>query len=80
MMKIRVMPSFTNISGFICFVSMSLLHVVDARGDALLVPQEYATISEAIEAAYNGDVIEVAAGVYEENLTIYDKQIGDSDL
>ena len=54
---------------------MSLLHVVDARGDALLVPQKYATISEAIEAAQNGDVIEVAAGVYEENLTIYDKQI-----
>lgn len=43
--------------------------------DALLVPEQYATIGEAVDAAKNGDVIQVAAGVYAENVQIYYKRI-----
>lgn len=46
-----------------------------ADADAILVPENYATITQAIDAAVNGDVIHVGPGVYPENLYIYDKAI-----
>ena len=42
--------------------TLALVDVVD--GDVLLVPAEYPTIQEAVEAAAAGDEIEIAAGTY----------------
>ena len=42
--------------------TLALVDIVD--GDVLLVPAEYPTIQEAIEAAVTGDEIEIAAGTY----------------
>lgn len=41
----------------------------------LNVPKEYPTIQEAIDAAQPGDIIEIEAGRYRENLVIDDKEI-----
>ena len=43
-----------------------------AMADTLSVPDEYATIQSAIDASTGGDVIEIAAGTYQERLTITD--------
>lgn len=42
-----------------------------AAGGALIrVPKDYLTIQEAIDAAEPGDVIQVTAGIYQENITL----------
>jgi hypothetical protein len=46
-----------------------------AAADTLYVPGEYPTIQSAINAAINGDVIEVADGVYYENISFNGKDI-----
>ena len=44
-------------------------------GDTITVPGDYSTIQDAINAASNGDVIEVEAGLYVERLNPGGKQI-----
>ena len=44
--------------------------VLPAAADTLQVPQEYATIQAAVNAARNGDIIEVDAGTYPENVIV----------
>lgn len=42
----------------------------NAAGDLIWVPDDYATIQAAIDAANPGDLIQVRVGVYNENLTL----------
>ncbi len=42
----------------------------NAAGDLIWVPDDYATIQAAIDAANPGDMIQVRVGVYNENLTL----------
>jgi parallel beta-helix repeat protein len=44
--------------------------VVPAAADTLQVPQEYQTIQAAVNAAGTGDIIEVDAGTYPENVIV----------
>ena len=53
----------------------SLLVAATAAADVLFVPGDHPTINEAIEVAVDGDIIEVASGIYRENLVISGKQI-----
>lgn len=48
---------------------------VTAHVDSLLVPQEYATIQEAINAAANGNIIKVSCGEYSENIDFGGKNV-----
>jgi len=48
---------------------------VGLSAETLLVPDEYPTIQEAIEASLDGDVVRVAPGTYEENVKFLAKAI-----
>lgn len=41
-----------------------------AGGSLIRVPNDYLTIQEAIDAAKPGDIIQVTAGIYQENITL----------
>ncbi len=54
---------------------ITLLFAVDSTAETLYVPDDFSTISLAIEASQNGDTVLVAPGRYEENISIQGKQI-----
>lgn len=52
-----------------------LIPIPSLHADILLVPDEYPTIQEAIDAAVAGDSIIVSPGTYFENIVVEDKNI-----
>ncbi len=44
-------------------------------GETLMVPEDYATVSEAVSHGYSGDVLSVAAGTYQEDLVFTGKDL-----
>ncbi|MFQ5480479.1 MAG: nitrous oxide reductase family maturation protein NosD [Thermodesulfobacteriota bacterium] len=57
-------------SGIIVLTAIFLLLALSAEASIIRVPDEYKTISEAIDAAEPGAIIIVASGTYSENITI----------
>jgi hypothetical protein len=53
----------------------ALLTASAANAGTLLVPQQFGTIQQAIDSASNGDVIQVSAGTYHEQINLSGKAI-----
>jgi predicted outer membrane repeat protein len=56
-------------------VALALSCSAAVAADVFFVPEDLPTISEAIEAASDGDIIQVGPGVFRENLSISGKRI-----
>jgi parallel beta-helix repeat protein len=56
-------------------IAAAVTAVFTLGGSSVTVPDKYATIQEAIDAAVDGDVIVVAEGVYRENIDFKGKNI-----
>ena len=55
---------------FIGLLLVQLISLPDARTEELLVPDDYFSIGEALDAAYEGDVIVVYPGTYYERIVM----------
>ncbi len=55
--------------------TLTNINMVKAAGTQITVPTDYPTIQAAINAAQNGDIIQLNAGTYNENISISGKPI-----
>ena len=71
------MPPCSTIHGFLGALLLSCASslVAEEGFEVHFVPEEFATISDAIEAASDGDIVQIAQGVYHENLSVSSKRI-----
>ena len=63
------------IESIVAFVTLVCSFASDARAEVRRVPQQYASISAAIAASYDGDVVEVGPGTYAEGLNFGGRDI-----
>ena len=65
-------PARVHIALLIAILSLHMLVAADAVRAAVTVrvPQDYATIQAAVNAASPGDTVEIAPGIYTENVTV----------
>ncbi len=59
----------------VVIIAAAVTAIFALGGSSVTVPDKYATIQEAIDAAVDGDVIVVAQGVYRENIDFRGKNI-----
>jgi parallel beta-helix repeat protein len=59
----------------LAIIAAAVTAALTLGGSSVTVPDKYATIQEAIDAAVDGDVIVVAEGVYRENIDFKGKNI-----
>jgi len=52
-----------------------VFNIPSAKAKTIIVPDNYSTIQQAVDAAVDGDVIQVRAGTYTENIMISEKSI-----
>ena len=48
------------------FIAMVMLPAIEIQAETIQVPDDHATIQQAIDASDDGDVIEIASGTYQE--------------
>ena len=63
------------IESIVAFVVLAVSFASEARAEVRRVPEQYVTITAAIAASYDGDVVEVGPGTYAEGLNFGGREI-----
>ena len=63
--------TFSVVTLVICLLALTIIVVArPANGQVLHVPSDFSTIQAAVDAAAEGDTVQVRAGIYNENVVV----------